>query len=133
MTQTQTQTDVANAAARLVAAFAAHNRADYFACFAPDATFVFHTTSAVLESRSAFEEEWDRWEREDDFHVLSCDSRDQIVQELGADAAVFIHRVATRASLGGELVETDERETIVFRRERDGRWLAVHEHLSPAP
>jgi ketosteroid isomerase-like protein len=29
--------------------------------------------------------------------------------------------------------EQGERETIVFRREPDGRWLAVHEHLSPAP
>ena len=25
-----------------------------------------------------------------------------------------------------------ERETIVFAREEDGRWLAVHEHLSAA-
>lgn len=130
---TQTQTDVANAAAKLVAAFASHNRAEYFACFAPDATFVFHTTPAVLKSRAAFEEEWDRWEEEDAFHVLSCDSREQIVQELGTDAAVFIHRVATKASFGGELLETEERETIVFRREPDGQWLAVHEHLSPAP
>ncbi len=130
---TQTHDDVANAAARLVAAFAAHDRDAYFACFAPDATFVFHTTPQVLASRSAFEEEWDSWVREDGFRVLSCDSRDQTVQALGHDGAVFVHRVATKASLGGELVETDERETIVFRREPDGRWLAVHEHLSPTP
>ena len=26
-----------------------------------------------------------------------------------------------------------ERETIVFARQQDGGWLAVHEHLSPAP
>jgi ketosteroid isomerase-like protein len=26
----------------------------------------------------------------------------------------------------------DERETIAFRREAGGRWMAVHEHLSPA-
>jgi ketosteroid isomerase-like protein len=26
-----------------------------------------------------------------------------------------------------------ERETIVFHRQDDGRWLAVHEHLSAAP
>ena len=26
-----------------------------------------------------------------------------------------------------------ERETRVFARAEDGRWLGVHEHLSPAP
>jgi ketosteroid isomerase-like protein len=26
-----------------------------------------------------------------------------------------------------------ERETIVFRRHADGRWLGVHEHLSSQP
>jgi hypothetical protein len=29
--------------------------------------------------------------------------------------------------------EQRERETIVFRREPEGRSLAMHEHLSPAP
>jgi ketosteroid isomerase-like protein len=29
--------------------------------------------------------------------------------------------------------EQRERETIVFRRGAEGRWLAVLEHLSPAP
>jgi ketosteroid isomerase-like protein len=75
---------------------------------------------------------WDGWET-DGFHVLSCRSSDQHVEVLGDDTAVFTHRVHT-AVRTGEVEETlDERETIVFRRETNGRWLAVHEHLSPAP
>ncbi|MEX2136389.1 MAG: nitrilase-related carbon-nitrogen hydrolase [Chloroflexota bacterium] len=110
---------------------AAFHCADYFAHFAPDATFVFYTTAAFLGARAEYEAEFDRWEA-DGFRVLSCDSSDQRVQVAG-DAAVFTHRVATRAIIGGEEVASDERETIVFRREPDGRWLAIHEHLSATP
>lgn len=123
--------DVLAAADRLVSAFGAHDRAAYFACFAPDATFVFHTTPRVLTSRAEFEAEWDRWERDDGFRVLECASEDRRVAMLG-DAAILVHRVATKARLGNEVVESDERETIVFRREPSG-WLAVHEHLSATP
>ena len=41
------------------------------------------------------------------------------------------HRV--RTSLAGADDVSCERETIVFRRGADGRWLAVHEHLSLDP
>ncbi len=51
--------------------------------------------------------------------------------QLLGDAAVFRHRVHTRARGGGGETTTDERETIVFARRPDGSWLAVHEHLSP--
>jgi ketosteroid isomerase-like protein len=123
--------EILAAARRLVEAFGAHRRAEYFACFAPDATFVFYTTPMVLGSRAAYEAEFTRWE-EDGFRVLGCDSSDQLVQVIG-DVAVFTHRVSTRAMSGGEAVTSDERETIVFRRETDGLWLAIHEHLSPTP
>jgi ketosteroid isomerase-like protein len=124
--------DVLAAARTLVEVFAAHRRDDYFACFAPDATFVFYTTPDMLSSRAEWEREWDRLEREDGFRVLACESSAQAVQVLG-DAAVFRHAVRTRARLGGAETEIEERETIVFRREPDGRWLVVHEHLSPRP
>jgi uncharacterized protein (TIGR02246 family) len=120
-----------SAADRLVSAFGGHRRDDYFACFAPDATFVFYTTPAVLESRAAYEAEFAQWER-DGFRVLECISRDQRVQVAG-DVAVFTHRVSTRSLSDDEEVASDERETIVFRRDEDGRWLAIHEHLSPTP
>lgn len=92
---------------------------------------MFYTTPIVLGSRAAYEAEFTRWEQ-DGFRVLGCGSQDQVVQ-LAGDVAVFTHRVATRALNGGEEVTSDERETIVFRREGDGRWLAIHEHLSATP
>jgi len=122
--------EVLAAAGRLVEAFANHDVQRYFAAFREDATFVFHTHPQVLRSRAQYQELWRAWE-EDGFRVLSCVSSDQLVQDLGA-AAVFTHRVATRVSSGGAEEQLDERETIVFVRDGD-RWLAVHEHLSPAP
>ncbi|MDX6378847.1 MAG: hypothetical protein QOE98_3150 [Gaiellaceae bacterium] len=120
------------AADACVDAFGRHDRAAYFAGFAPAATFIFHTTPGVLESRAAWEAEWDRLEAEDGFRVLSCTSQDRRVQVVG-DAAVFSHRVLTRSTSNEGDAETDERETIVFQRQPGGSWLAVHEHLSPTP
>lgn len=124
------EADVLAAADACVTAFGSHNRDAYFACFASDATFIFHTTPGVLVGRRAWEAEWDRLVADDGFRVLECASSDRRVQ-LADDAAVFTHRVATRALFGGEEVDSDERETIVFARQADGSWLAVHEHLSP--
>ncbi len=124
-------TEVLAAAGTLVDAFGAHDTVAYFGSFAADATFVFHTHPAPLRSRSDYEQLWYGWEREG-FHVESCESSDQQVQLLG-DVAVFNHRVRTVVRTGEVRESLDERETIVFRREPDGRWLAVHEHLSPSP
>jgi ketosteroid isomerase-like protein len=124
--------DVLAAAERCVAAFGGHRRDEYFATFAPDATFVFHTTSEVLPNRAAWEAEWDRLVRDHGFRVLACESSARTVHVLG-DAAVFVHRVCTRQVVDGEEIVTDERETIVHRREPDGSWLGVHEHLSQMP
>jgi uncharacterized protein (TIGR02246 family) len=119
------------AAARgLVEAFGAHDTEAYFASFAPDATFVFYTHGEPLRSRAAYRELWAAWER-DGFQVQSCRSADQHVQVLGDDVGVFTHAVHTDVRFGAEAESLDERETIVFRRSEDGRWLAVHEHLSP--
>jgi ketosteroid isomerase-like protein len=122
---------VLRAAADLVAAFGAHDTAAYFAAFAPEATFVFHTTPERLSDRAAYQRLWRRWEQEDGFHVHGCESRDGTVQVLG-DAAVFVHDVTTDLELGGARETVRERETIVFER-RGSQWLAVHEHLSPRP
>ena len=125
-------TDEVLAAARdLVQAFGRHDTAAYFDCFAPDATFIFHTTAARLASRDEYQQLWRQWEHQDDFRVQSCTSAQPVVQDLG-DAAVFSHDVTTviRTRAGEQAVS--ERETIVFRRDGD-RWAAVHEHLSPHP
>jgi ketosteroid isomerase-like protein len=124
---------VLDAAARLVAAFGRHDVGAYFASFAPDATFLFYTTHERLPSREAYRTLWARWEGEDGFRVLSCVSKSPSVQLVTDAVAVFTHDVVTRQRLGDQELEIRERETIVFRREPDGRWLGVHEHLSPAP
>lgn len=124
---------VLDAAADLVAAFGSHDVARYFDAFAPEATFVFHTAATPLRSRAAYQELWASWEEESGFHVLSCSSSDQHVQLLAEDVAVFTHAVHTVVRADGAEDAVDERETIVFQRGADGRWLAVHEHLSPAP
>lgn len=131
MTPPDPDPDLAAAAARLVDAFATGDLDGYFACFAPDATFVFHGTPEVLTSVRAYRDLWARWVAEDGFAVLACTSSEQHWQREG-DTAVLVHRVATTARAGGVTAGTDERESIVFAR-RDGRWLAVHEHLSPHP
>jgi ketosteroid isomerase-like protein len=118
------------AAARLVGAFGAHDTAAYFGSFAAGATFVFHSHERPLRTRRDYELLWYGWER-DGFRVLSCQSTDQHVQVLG-DTAVFTHAVKTRVSTAGAEETLNERETIVFERTESG-WLAVHEHLSPAP
>ena len=122
--------EVAGAGEALVASFAAHDRDAYFAAFAPDSTFVFHTSAQRFGSREDYEQEWARWEA-DGFHVASCESIDRRIDLITHEVAVMTHCVHTRID-GVEDTQL-ERETIVFRRTWDGTWLAVHEHLSPDP
>lgn len=124
--------EVLEAAAGLVAAYGAHDVERYFGAFAPDATFVFHTSPLPFRSRAAYRAEWAGWEA-GGFHVLACRSSDQHVQAIDTDVAVFTHRVATHLRDADGEHDLLERETIVFRRAADGRWLGVHEHLSAAP
>ncbi|GLP78242.1 hypothetical protein TUM20983_53520 [Mycobacterium antarcticum] len=115
------------AAVDVIAAFGAHDTERYFAGFAPEATFLFHAEPALLPSRAAYEALWAGWER-DGFRVLSCRSLNPRLGLITDDVAVFTHTVRTR--LAGVDEEQRERETIILRREPDGRWLGVHEHLS---
>ena len=123
---------VQQAADALLAAFGEGRVEDYFACFDPGATFLFHTTDVRLESLADYRDLWSRWEAEDGFRVRSCASTGQRVQLLG-DVAVFLHDVRTEVTAGGEDAVLLERETIVFARGDGGAWRAVHEHLSGAP
>jgi ketosteroid isomerase-like protein len=123
---------VQQAADALVAAFGDGRVEDYFACFDPGATFVFHTTPQRLESLADYRATWARWQAEDGFRVLSCASSSPQVQVLG-DVALFVHDVATEVEAAGRRELLAERETIVFTRRPDGGWTAVHEHLSAAP
>ncbi|MEY2247965.1 nuclear transport factor 2 family protein [Streptomyces sp. BF23-18] len=127
---TTTVRDVRDAADALVAAFAEGRLDDYFGAFAPDATFVFHTTPERLGSTAEYRALWQRWVEQDGFRVLGCTSSARLVQPFG-DTAVFSHDVETRVATHAGEETVHERETIVFARSADGVWLAVHEHLSP--
>lgn len=115
----------------LISHFAAHRRDDYFAAFAADATFLFHSAASRLESRAEYEALWRSWEQNDDFHVESCSSTERRIQLFG-ETAVFSHDVETAQSVGGVRITITERESIILQL-IDGRWLAIHEHLSLAP
>ncbi|MEK6425896.1 MAG: nuclear transport factor 2 family protein [Burkholderia gladioli] len=127
-----TEQQVMAAADALIDAFGRHDREAYFAAFAPEASFVFHHVAAPLPTREAYAMRWREWERDDGFAVLGCESRERRVQLAGDGVAIFTHAVRTtlRTHAGQDVL--DERETIVFAR-AGHRWLAVHEHLSPAP
>ena len=124
--------EVRAAVETLVAAFGRGDLDAYFDCFSPDATFLFHSTDALLPSTADYRCERPLWEDEQDFGVLDCTTSDTVVR-LHGDTAVLTHSVRTTVTASGESSVLHERETIVFRRQDDGRWLAVHEHLSPAP
>ncbi|MCP2071081.1 UNVERIFIED_ORG: ketosteroid isomerase-like protein [Pseudomonas lini] len=132
------QEQVLKAAAGLVAAFARNDRDAYFGAFTSDASFVFYTLEQPLLSRDAYQALWDRWRSEDGFEVLTCTSSNAFVS-LQGDVAIFIHDVATELRMQGERHFSQERETILFRKqagraqEQQGLWLACHEHLSAMP
>lgn len=127
--------EVLKAAADLVSAFARNDREAYFGAFTADASFVFYTLPQPLLSRDAYQALWDSWRRDEGFEVLSCTSSNAFVS-LQGDVAIFIHDVATELCMNGEQFFSQERETIVFKRqashveEQQGLWLACHEHLS---
>jgi ketosteroid isomerase-like protein len=118
-------------ATSLIESFAAHDRSRYFEHFHPDATFLFHDTPGLVQSRADYEAMWAGWERDAGFQVLGCVSTGQRVQEY-ADLAVFTHSVHTVRLIDGTQDEVFERETIVLLRQGT-TWTCVHEHLSPDP
>ena len=124
-------TEVISASKAIIAAFGADDPETYFQLFDPQATFIFHTTAQRLESRDAYRQEWAAWRRDLGFRVRSCSSSAQRVQVFG-DFAILTHSVQTDITTNDGDATLHERETIVFRRD-NGRWVAVHEHLSPRP
>jgi ketosteroid isomerase-like protein len=122
---------VVAASKAIVSAFGQDDPDAYFKLFAPDATFIFHTTQGRLEDRRAYELEWATWRRDLGFHVRSCTSSNQRVQ-LHGKVAILSHDVRTEITTNEGDATLMERETIVFHRQGD-RWIAVHEHLSPQP
>ncbi len=125
--------EVLAAATRLCDAFAQGRISDYFACFAPNANFIFHSMPGRIDSLADYRAHWADWERDLGLQVLGCDSFDRTVAIHG-NTAVYTHSVTVRVRTRTAGDETrHERETIVFVRGSDGAWLAVHEHLSKDP
>jgi len=123
--------EVREAVEAIVRAFSDGRVDDYFSFFHPDCSFVFYTNERRLNSPVEYRSLWERWVAEDGFEVRSCLTRDKRVQ-LWGDSAVVTHEVETHVSTHSSEDVLFEHETIVLVRAADGRWLAVHEHLSPA-
>ena len=124
----RTEADALRAVDSIIDNFGLNRRDAYFTGFAPEATFVFHSSPARLESRAEYESTWDDWVRESGFEVMQCSSSGRRIQLFGT-VAVFTHDVESILRIDGALETQRERETIVLEF-RDGHWLAVHEHLS---
>ena len=115
-----------------MAAFGSHDPERYFSYFSLEATFIFYSSDRRLNSRKEYEQEWAKWEQ-DGFQVLSASSSDPLIQfSRKNNVAIFTHTVRTKLNSGTEIITTGERETIVFELQ-EGRWLAIHEHLSGDP
>jgi len=123
--------EVIEASKAIISAFGADDPETYFKLFDPEATFIFYTTLDRLGNRAAYQKEWASWRRDLGFRVESCKSSNQLVQLFG-DVAILTHFVQTEITTHAGTEHFDERETIVFHRIK-GRWVAVHEHLSPLP
>jgi ketosteroid isomerase-like protein len=130
---TDSEVQVLRAADNLVSAFGNSFFDIYFACFTDDATFILYFLPRRLESLAEWHAELEKWSR-DGNRIISCTSSNRRVDLLTSDVAIFSHDVVTvERTADGQKITLDERETIVFQRQPDSRWLAVHEHLSERP
>ena len=120
--------EVRSAAGRLMEAFSTADEDGYFDRFHPDATFLFHGVDPI-GSRADYRALVRRWKDEHGFRVRSSESRDADIRLFG-ETAIFTHNVTTIQMWDGEESTLHERESIVFQRQGDGGWLAIHEHLS---
>ncbi len=120
--------EIRAAVGRLMEAFSTGDEDGYFACFHPDATFFFHGQD-LIGSREEYRTAVRSWKADHGFRVISAESRDADVRLFG-DTGVLTHRVTTMQMWDGEESTLYERESVVFQRQGDGTWLAIHEHLS---
>lgn len=125
------ETVVLAAAGAIVDAFARTDTQAYFAGFAEDATFIFHSEARRLNNRAEYEQEWASW-IDEGWAVVECASSDKLVQAFPG-GAVFSHTVDTTVNTKEGKVSYRERESIVFRHLGDRKLIAIHEHLSTIP
>jgi ketosteroid isomerase-like protein len=122
--------EVLEAYERLVSAF--REGRDKFGSFADEATIVDggQWFGSLAEYRGA----WDAWaEKMGHLPVpASVETRVMSLQMLG-DTAVLVHSIESQERTDAREETEREIETIVFGRQPGGRWLIVHQHLSPQP
>jgi hypothetical protein len=118
------------AANDLIGHFGSGRIDQYFKSFSSQADFIFYTHPQRLTSLSAYQELWKQWEQEFNFEVHSCSSNNQSIRVIN-NIAIFTHDVTTSISNNDGPQVLHERETIIFSNEGN-RWIAIHEHLSPA-
>ncbi len=127
-----TREAVLTAASEIVQAFAATDGERYFATFAPEATFVFHTEPERLADRATYERLWASWV-DGGWHVVSCTSSDQLVQPFPG-GAVFSHSVDTTVETGdGHGVVSGAGDHRLPRRPDDGCRCAAPRRRARAP
>ncbi|KAA8732421.1 nuclear transport factor 2 family protein [Acinetobacter qingfengensis] len=114
----------------IITAFGQHQTAQYFALFEPEAQFIFYTHHEKLNSRMAYEMLWTQWEEQHRFKILNCESLHQAIT-LHENIAVFTHEVRTTVQWENAINSINEAETIILKRNAQGLWRAIHEHLSP--
>ena len=126
------ESEVREAYERLVAAFREGRWDDKFACFAEEATVV--DGGRWFGSLDEYRAEWNRCAAEQDAlrGPVSVDTRMMKLQMLG-QAAVLTHSINSRERTDAGEETVHEVEAIVFGKQPDGRWLIVHQHLSPQP
>ena len=114
----------------LVASFREGRLDEKFAYFADDATVA--DGGRWFGSLDEYRSGWDRWLAEQGGFVppLSVDTRILKLRLFG-DAAVLIHSIDSRQRTNSGEERELEIETIVFGRQPDGRWLVVHQQISP--
>lgn len=124
------ESEVLEAYERLVASFREGRWDDKFACFAEEATVV--DGGRWFRSLDEYRDAWNRWAAEKDVLPvpLSVDTRIMKIQIYG-QAAVLTHSIDSRERSEAGEETAHEVETIVFGKQPDGRWLIVHQHLSP--
>lgn len=114
------------AAARMVDAFARLDADEYFRFISPDADFVFYNVADRMPDRATYERLWQEWKAKE--LSFTCETSEVTARLITADIAIVTQRVCTYLDTHA----IDERESLVFQRGSDDRWLVVHQHLSRA-
>ena len=114
----------------LVSAFREGRVDDKFAFFADDATVA--DGGRWFGSLEEYRAGWDRWLAEQGGFVPPDSVETRILKlRVFGDAAVLIHSIDSRQRTDSGEERELEIETIVFGRQPDGRWLIVHQQISP--